>query len=104
MSQNVAADVVVVLVGDRLVARAAVAELVPLKDPGFLEQPDRPVDGGDRNSRIDRRGALCSSAARRRTAGSGSAPSSGSVPSVAVSSVAVSPVAGAVRFIGGREP
>ena len=39
------------------VARAAVAELVPLEDAGLLEQAHGAVDGGDRDVRIDRRGA-----------------------------------------------
>src|SRR5690348_4934648 len=36
-----------------LVARSAVAELVPLKDPRFLEQAHGPIDGCDRDIGID---------------------------------------------------
>ena len=41
----------------RLIAGSAVAEIMAFQDPGFLEQPNRPVDGGDRDSRIDGGGA-----------------------------------------------
>jgi hypothetical protein len=36
-----------------LVAGSAVAEVVAGYDPGLLEQPDRPVDGGDGDVRVD---------------------------------------------------
>jgi len=45
----------------RFVAGAAVAEIVPLQDPRFLEQADGAVDGGDGNAGIERarsRGAV----------------------------------------------
>src|SRR3569623_3363856 len=41
-----------------LVARAAIAEIVAVEDAGLLEQPDGAIDRGDRNARVDRRGAL----------------------------------------------
>src|SRR4051794_36279012 len=43
----------VVVVGFRgcFVPRSAVAEFVALEDSGFFEQPDRPVDGRDRDVR-----------------------------------------------------
>ncbi len=40
------------MVGRLLVAGAAVAEIVALDDPRLLEQPHRPVDGGDRDVRV----------------------------------------------------
>ena len=49
----------------RFVARAAVAELVPLEDSGLLEQAHGAIDGGDRDIGIDRRGAR-DAASRRR--------------------------------------
>ena len=49
-------QMVVVFVGDGLVAASPGAEIVAGDDPGILEQLDRPVDGGDRDFRIDRRG------------------------------------------------
>ena len=51
-------QMIVMRVRRRLIARAAVAELVALEDPSLLEQADRPVHGGNRDFRIDRRGAL----------------------------------------------
>src|SRR6478672_11319843 len=42
----------------RLVARAAIAELVPLEDARFLKQSDRPVHGRNRDVRVDGGGAL----------------------------------------------
>src|SRR4029078_10804245 len=50
-------QVVVMTLRSRFVARAAVAELMPLEDPRLLEQAHRAVHGGDRNVRIDRRRA-----------------------------------------------
>ena len=50
-------QVIVVDVGNRLVAAAALAEIVAGDDAGILEELDRAVDGGDRDPRIDRRGA-----------------------------------------------
>ena len=47
-------QMVVVRVGDLLVARAAVAEIVPLDDAGILEQLDGAVDGRDRDALVDR--------------------------------------------------
>ena len=41
----------------RLIARAAVAELVPLEDPRLFEQADGAIDRRDRDVGIDRRGA-----------------------------------------------
>ena len=49
---------VVVVVRRRLIARAPVAKLVALEDPGFLEQANGAVYGRDRNLGIDRRCAL----------------------------------------------
>jgi hypothetical protein len=46
-------QVVVMRVGDMLVARASLAEVMPLDDAGILEQLDRAVDGRDRDVRID---------------------------------------------------
>ena len=45
----------VVVMGFRhfLIARAAVAEIMPLQDAGILEQLDGAVDGGDGNMRVD---------------------------------------------------
>ena len=51
-------QMVVMGVRRRFVARAAVAELVPLEDARLLEQADGAVDGGDRDVGVDRRGAL----------------------------------------------
>src|SRR3954452_3553082 len=46
-------QMVVVAFRGCLVARASVAELVPLEYPRFLEQAHGPVNGRDRNVRID---------------------------------------------------
>ncbi len=46
-------QMVVVFFGTFLVARAAIAEIVALQYPGLFEQADRPIDGGDRDSRIE---------------------------------------------------
>ena len=40
-------------VGGLLIARAAVAEIVAFEDIGLLEQPHRPVDGGNADIGID---------------------------------------------------
>ena len=53
-------QMVVMLVRRGFVAGAAVAEFVAREDPGFLEQADRPVDGGDRDFGVDRRARACS--------------------------------------------
>jgi hypothetical protein len=50
-------QMIVMRFGGRFIARAAIPELVPLKDSRLLEQPDRSVDGGDGNVGIDRRSA-----------------------------------------------
>ncbi len=50
-------EVIVMLVGDRLEARAAVLEIVLGDETGFLEQVQRPIDGGEGNPRILRGGA-----------------------------------------------
>ena len=50
-------QMVVMGLGRRFVAGAAVAEIVPLEDARFLEQADGAVDGGDRDAGIDRGGA-----------------------------------------------
>ena len=50
-------QVVVMLLGQRLVARAPVAEIVALDDAGILEELDGPVDGGDGDVGIDGGGA-----------------------------------------------
>src|SRR5690349_6886418 len=42
----------------RLIARAAVAEIMTLENASILEKAHRTVDGGDRNARIDRGRAL----------------------------------------------
>ena len=47
-------QMVVVLVRHLLVARAAVAEIVPLDDAGVLEQPDRAIDRRNRDLVVDR--------------------------------------------------
>ena len=49
---------IVVSLGCRLVARAAVAELVPFEDSRLLEQADRAIDGRDRDVGVDRRRPL----------------------------------------------
>src|SRR3569623_1043635 len=41
-----------------LIARAAIAEIMPVEAAGLLEQPDGAVDCGDRHARVDRRGAF----------------------------------------------
>jgi hypothetical protein len=46
-------QMVVMLVRRLLVARPAVAEVVPLQDAGLLEQADRAIDRGDGDLRID---------------------------------------------------
>ena len=46
-------QMVVVLVGNRLVPGPPLAEIVAGDDSGVLEQLDRPVDGGDRDARVD---------------------------------------------------
>src|SRR5579872_2139097 len=52
-------DQVIVMLGRRLfVACAAIAEIVALEDTGLLEQAHGAVDGGNRDLRIDRSGAL----------------------------------------------
>ena len=51
-------QVVVMRFRRSLVSRAPVAEIVPVEDPGFFEQPHSAVDRGDGNLRIDRRSAL----------------------------------------------
>src|SRR5947209_17648987 len=50
-------QMVVMTLRRRFIARAAIAEFVTLEDARLLEQPNRPIDGGDRDVRIDRRGA-----------------------------------------------
>ena len=40
-------QVIVMAVAHLLVARAALADIVPLDDPGVLEQFDRAIDGRD---------------------------------------------------------
>src|SRR5262245_63180873 len=47
-------EMVVMAFGHLLVARATVAEVVALDDPGVLEQLHRAVDGGDRNAVVYR--------------------------------------------------
>ena len=54
-------QMVVVRIGCRFIARTSVAELVPLKDARFLEQPDRPVYGRDRDVRVNGRGPFVES-------------------------------------------
>ena len=49
--------VIVVRFGGGFVTGAAIAEIMPVKNAGFLEQPYRAVDRGDRNARIFGRGA-----------------------------------------------
>src|SRR5690606_32433920 len=51
-------QVIVVLLGNLLIARAPVAEIVAFEDVGFLEQAYRAVDGRDADVRIDRRRPL----------------------------------------------
>ena len=51
-------QMVVMRVRRGFIARAAVAEFVPLEDAGFFEQADGAVDRGDRDVGIDRGGAL----------------------------------------------
>ena len=46
-------QVIVVLFGRLLIARAAVAEIVAREDAGLLEQAHGPVDRGDGDVRID---------------------------------------------------
>ena len=46
-------QVIVVMIGRFLVARAAVAEVVALDDAALLEQAHGAIDRGDRNARID---------------------------------------------------
>ncbi len=50
-------QMVVVRVARRLVARPPALEIVALDDARFLEQADRPVDGRDRDARVERGGA-----------------------------------------------
>src|SRR3546814_2096496 len=51
-------QMVVMRLGRRFVARAAVAEIVAVEDARFLEQADGAIDGSDRNAAVERRGAL----------------------------------------------
>src|SRR5688572_33465856 len=51
-------QMVVMSVRRRLIAGAAIAELVPLEDSGLFEQADRSIDGRDRDFGVDRGGAL----------------------------------------------
>jgi len=46
-------QMVVVRLRSRLIARASVAELVALKNPCFLEQPNGSINGRNRNVRVD---------------------------------------------------
>ena len=46
-------QVVVVVARHLLVARPAVAEIVPSQDVGLLEQPDSAIDRGDADARVD---------------------------------------------------
>ena len=48
---------IMMLVRHGFVARTAVPEVVPLDHAGIFEQLDRPVDGGNRNARINGNGA-----------------------------------------------
>src|SRR5215467_11151154 len=50
-------EVIVMTVGDLLVTRAPVAEVVALDDAGIFEQLDRAVDRGNRDAVVDRRAA-----------------------------------------------
>src|SRR3546814_16015207 len=49
---------VVMRLGCRLIARAAVAEIVAVENPRLFEQAYGAVNGGDRNAAVDRRGAF----------------------------------------------
>ena len=49
-------QVIVVAVFGRFVARAAAAEVAPFEDALLLQQTHRPVDGGDGDAGIERRG------------------------------------------------
>jgi hypothetical protein len=49
-------QMIVMGLGRRLIAGGAFAEIMPLEDAGFLEQPHRPVNGGDGNPRVHGRG------------------------------------------------
>ena len=46
-------QMVMVCFGRSLITGAAIAELVPLQDSGLFEQPDRAIDGGDRDVGVD---------------------------------------------------
>src|SRR5215210_7664790 len=48
-------QVIVMGIRRRLVARSAVAELVPLENARLFEQAHRAIDRRDRNVRVDRR-------------------------------------------------
>lgn len=45
-------EMIVVIIGRRLIPRPAVAEIVAFEDSGLLEQPNRPVNGGNRNAAV----------------------------------------------------
>lgn len=47
-------QMIVVSLGRGLIARAAIAEIMTLKDPGLFEQAHGAIDRGDRDSRIYR--------------------------------------------------
>ena len=47
-------QMIVMSLGRGLVTRSPVTELVPFEDSRLLEQPDRAVDGGNRDVRVDR--------------------------------------------------
>ncbi len=50
--------VIVMRLGSRFIPGAPVAEIVPVENPGFLEQADGAVDRGDRDAGIDLGGPL----------------------------------------------
>ena len=47
-------QVIVMVAGHLLVARAAVAEIVACQNACLFEQPDRAIDGGNADVRVDR--------------------------------------------------
>ena len=51
-------QMIMVLFRRLFITRPTVAEIVPLQDARLFEQPDGAIDSGDRDARIDRRGAL----------------------------------------------
>jgi len=49
-------QMIMMLIGRRLVARAAIPKIMPFENAGIFEKTNGAIDGGDRNAAIDCRG------------------------------------------------